>query len=161
MVKDILTTYELASGQKVNLKKTDVYFSTGVVESRLRNLADILGVWVVEKHDKYLGLPTVVGRSKKIITKGVKEKLWKRLQGWKGMLLSKASREILIKAIAQSIPTYVMSVFKLPSCFCDELRSLVAQFWWGRKSGERKIQLGFLERNYVYPRWRGPGFSRL
>lgn len=55
------------------------------------------------------------------------------------MLLSKAGREVFKKAVAQSIPTYVLSVFKLPSSFYDELRSLVAQFWWGQKRGERKI----------------------
>lgn len=54
-----VNTYELASGQKVNLDKTDVCFSSGVVESRRRNLANILGVRVVEQHAKYLGIPTV------------------------------------------------------------------------------------------------------
>ncbi|XP_056685502.1 uncharacterized mitochondrial protein AtMg00310-like [Spinacia oleracea] len=98
-----------------------------------------MGVREVEVHDRYLGLPTMVGRSKKGITRGVKEKLWKKLQRWKGMVLSKAGREVMIKAVAQSLPTYAMSVFKFPSSFCDELRSLVAQFWWGQKQGERKI----------------------
>ncbi|KAK9673871.1 hypothetical protein RND81_12G195100 [Saponaria officinalis] len=32
-----------------------------------------------------------------------------------------------------------MSVFKIPNFFCDEIRKLVAQFWWGQKAGERKI----------------------
>ncbi|XP_074270589.1 putative mitochondrial protein AtMg00310 [Silene latifolia] len=43
------------------------------------------------------------------------------------------------KFVAQSIPTYAMSVFKLPSNFCDELRSLVSRFWWGSENGKRKI----------------------
>lgn len=56
-----------------------------------------------------------------------------------GRGLSKAGREVMIKAVAQSLPTYVMSVFRLPSSFCDEVRSLVSHFWWGQKKGERKI----------------------
>lgn len=88
-----------------------------------------LGVQVVDFHDWYFVLPTVVGRSKKVITRGVKEKLWKELRGWKGMVVYKAGREILIKAVAQSFPTYVMSVFKFPLYFCDKLRSFVVQFW--------------------------------
>ncbi|KAK9741055.1 hypothetical protein RND81_03G078700 [Saponaria officinalis] len=66
-------------------------------------------------------------------------KLFGSPYGWKGTLLSKAGREVLIKAVAQSIPTYAMSVSKLPSTFCDELRRLISQFWWGHNQGERKI----------------------
>ncbi|KAK9684945.1 hypothetical protein RND81_10G244700 [Saponaria officinalis] len=32
-----------------------------------------------------------------------------------------------------------MSVFKLPSKFCDELRSFVTKFWWGASNGKKKI----------------------
>lgn len=133
MVKEILETHEQASGQKVNLDKTDIMFRARVRGERRLLLVNQLGVRLVAKHEKYLGFSTVVRRSKKVIMKGVKEKIWKKLQGWKVMILSKAENEVLIKAIAQSIPTYVMSVFKIPSSFCDEIRSLVAQFWWGKK----------------------------
>ncbi|XP_021723977.1 uncharacterized protein LOC110691367 [Chenopodium quinoa] len=138
-IQDVLSLYEGSSGQKGNFDKTTVSFSKGVAQGRCVDLASKLGVKLVDMHDRYLGLPTVVGRSKKVITKGVKEKLWKKLQGWKGMVLSKAGREVMIKAVAQYLPTYEMSVFKFPSSFCDEIRSLVAQFWWGQKQGERKI----------------------
>ena len=138
-IQEALRVYELFSGQKVNFDKTTLSFSKGVRALRRSEIEQKLGVRVVDVHDRYLGLPTTVGRSKKGITKGVKEKLWKKLQGWKGMILSKAGREVMIKAVAQSLPTYAMSVFKFPSSFCDEIRSLIAQFWWGQKNGERKI----------------------
>ncbi|XP_074310491.1 uncharacterized protein LOC141646518 [Silene latifolia] len=66
-------------------------------------------------------------------------KLCQKLQGWRGQLFSKAGREVLIKAVAQSIPTYAMSVFKLPASFYDELRSIVSRFWWGSANGRGKI----------------------
>ena len=46
-------------------------------------------------------------------------------------MLSRAGKEVLIKAVAQSIPTYTMGVFLLPAKLCDELDSLCARFWWG------------------------------
>lgn len=76
----MLELYELSSGQKVNLEKTIVSFSRGVPLRRRGELTAELGVRGVDVHDLYLGLPTTVGRSKKVITKGVKEKLWKELQ---------------------------------------------------------------------------------
>ncbi|XP_045792036.1 uncharacterized mitochondrial protein AtMg00310-like [Trifolium pratense] len=53
--------------------------------------------------------------------------------------MSYAAREVLIKAVAQSIPTYVMSCFKLPDSLCDHIESMISKFWWGSKHGERKI----------------------
>lgn len=86
VIKKVLRVYEEASGQMVNFDKTTVSFSKGVSVERRGALASLLGVQAVDIHDKYLGLPTVVGRSKKVLTKGVREKLWKRLQGWKGRI---------------------------------------------------------------------------
>ncbi|XP_021761357.1 uncharacterized protein LOC110726197 [Chenopodium quinoa] len=79
----VLHTYESASGQLVNFDKTTVSFSKGVSEDMRVALAGILGVRMVDIHDKYLGLPTVVGRSKRVLTKGIQDKLWKNLQGCK------------------------------------------------------------------------------
>ena len=69
----------------------------------------------------------------------IKVRVWKKLQGWKEKLLSKAGNEILIKAVAQSIPTYAMSCFRLPKTLCDNLQSLFSKFWWGQTNKERKI----------------------
>ena len=44
------------------------------------------------------------------------------------MSLSRARKEILIKIVAQSIPTYTMSVFQLPLKLCDELDTFVPNF---------------------------------
>lgn len=32
-----------------------------------------------------------------------------------------------------------MNCFMLPKTFCDELHQLMAQFWWGNGSEDRKI----------------------
>jgi len=39
--------------------------------------------------------------------------------------LSQAVKEILIKAVALAIPTYTMSVFKLPNTLCNEMTGMV------------------------------------
>ena len=48
-----------------------------------------------------------------------------KLSSWKEKLLSSASKEILIKSVAQAIPTYTISCFKLPDALCDELAGMV------------------------------------
>lgn len=91
-IKQVLSLYEKASGLKVNFEKTNVSFSRRVPAGRCGEITAFLEVQEVDIHDRYLGLPAVVGRSKKVITRGVKEKIWKKLQGWKGMVLSKVGR---------------------------------------------------------------------
>lgn len=100
---------------------------------------DTLGVREVDKHEKYLGLPTIIGRSKKAVFTCLKERIWKKLHGWKEKLLSKPGKEVLIKAVAQAIPTYMMSIFRIPDGLIDEIHSTLARFWWGSKDGDRKI----------------------
>lgn len=82
-------------------------------------------------HDKYLGFPSVVGRSKKEAFASIRNVIWQRIQGFESKKLSSAGKEVLIKSVLQSIPTYAMSCFRLPKTFLEELESLFVRFWWG------------------------------
>ena len=92
-------------------------------------MPQILEVKEVERFESYLGLPTLIGRAKYHTFSYLKDQIWKKLQSWKGLVLSRVGKEILIKAVAQSIPTYTMSVFQLPMKLFDELNSMCARFW--------------------------------
>ena len=71
--------------------------------------------------------------------RGLHNKIAKRVRGWKEKFNSRAEREILIKTLAQVIPTYTMSIFKIPKSLCDDLNSMMAKYWWGQISNEKKI----------------------
>jgi hypothetical protein len=87
---------------------------------------------------KYLGLPTPDGCMNKGKFVSLQSILCRLLMEWGDSLLAQSAREILIKAIAQPIPTYVMRVFKLPALLCDELTKLIRDYWWGAQNGKRK-----------------------
>ncbi|KAL0295512.1 UNVERIFIED_CONTAM: hypothetical protein Sangu_2508300 [Sesamum angustifolium] len=97
-----------------------------------------LGVRRAAKHDKYLGLPSVVGRSKREVFDSIREKVWKWICSWDEKQLSQAGKEVIIKAIMQAIPTYAMGVFRFPETLIHELQSMIADFWWNNKEN-RKI----------------------
>lgn len=59
----------------------------------------------------------------------IMNKVEKVLQGWKRSLFSVAGKEILIKGVGLAIPSYVMSVFKIPKRICEEIKRNFAQFW--------------------------------
>ena len=66
----------------------------------------------------------------------MKEKIAKKMFGWKEKMLSIGGREILRKAVAQAIPTYTMSYFLLPKGLCDEIEGMMRRFWWGQREQE-------------------------
>ncbi|KAL6211771.1 hypothetical protein ACLB2K_016994 [Fragaria x ananassa] len=136
LLKQCLLLYERAAGQKVNFQKSVVAFGSGLLEEQKSLIATFLGVPVVPFHEKYLGLPIVAGRNKKEMFSRIHERLDQHLQGWQSRLLSKAGKTILIKAVAQVIPSYTMSVFKLSKGVCRIYQSKVANYWWG--SGGKK-----------------------
>ncbi|XP_058776904.1 uncharacterized protein LOC131651249 [Vicia villosa] len=143
-IMNILKVYQEASGQVVNLDKSEASFSQNVLDDVKERIHNRMQVKTVMRHSKYLGLPIILGRSKKEIFSMVIDRVWKKIKGWKEKYLSRSGKEILIKAVAQAIPSYVMSCFRLPAGVCHEIESMLAKFWWGAKNGERKAldQLG-------------------
>ena len=61
---EILQLYEAASGQKFNAKKSSVIFSHNTPEESRRMVLDILGPMQDTRLGKFLGLPSIIGRSK-------------------------------------------------------------------------------------------------
>lgn len=43
--------------------------------------------------------------------------------------LSRAGREVLVKGVAQAIPSYVMSCFLLPDGLCSQIEAMISRFY--------------------------------
>uniref|UniRef100_A0A2N9EX83 Reverse transcriptase domain-containing protein n=1 Tax=Fagus sylvatica TaxID=28930 RepID=A0A2N9EX83_FAGSY len=138
-IQDILRTYERASGQQINQDKTTLFFSSSTREETQNEIKDALRLPVIRQYENYLGLPSMVGRAKYKSFTQLKDRVWNKIQGWKGKLLSQAGREVLIKAVVQAIPAYTMNVFKLPKKLCADLERMVRDFWWGHSGEARKV----------------------
>ena len=124
-VLEILSSYERVLGQKLNRDKTSLFFSKSTAFDMQNYIMTEFGVFEVKHYEDYLGLPALVGRNKRAHFDKLKQCVWKGLQGWEGKLLSQAGREVLIKSVIQSIPTYAMSCFKLLVTLCHEIESLI------------------------------------
>jgi hypothetical protein len=122
-----LDIYERASGQKVNLEKTSIFFSKNTKEEMWISILQETRLHPIQRYESYLGLPALIGRSRISTFNYIKS----RMNGCKGKFLSHAGKEILIKAVLQAISTYTMSVFRLPTTLCREINMLMSKFWWG------------------------------
>lgn len=99
-LKQLLDDYERVFGQAINYAKFGIYFSKNVTDDRREEIKTVMGVQNALNTGHYLGLPSLVGRSKRDIFSYIKDRLWKKLQGWKNQKLSKVGKEILIKTAA-------------------------------------------------------------
>ena len=126
---NILAKYERASDQQINRARTTLFFSKSTSADMQNRIKDMVGVTVVQQYEKFLGLPSLVGRNKKESFTHIKQQIWMKLQGWESKLLSQAGSEILIKVVAQALPTYTMSCFKLPLTLCNEIEALIRKFF--------------------------------
>ena len=61
------------------------------------------------------------------------------VMGWEEKYISKAGRKVLIKTVAQAIPIYSISIFKIPKATYDGINSALAKYWWRQTRNERKI----------------------
>lgn len=116
-----------------------MFISPNVRNEKRKRLMNALGIHVEMYEEKYLGLPLVLGKSKKDFFGNLRDRIGVKVKGWMERFLSKAGRGTLIKSIAQSIPNYAMSYFALPKLLLDDIRKLVSDFWWGQKKGEKKM----------------------
>ncbi|XP_012477839.2 uncharacterized protein LOC105793478 [Gossypium raimondii] len=127
-VRNILKEYELASGQKINLGKSLIYFGANVGEELRAEICGTLGVSWASNPDKYLGLPMMVGRKKKWAFSNFVDRFRKRISGWSIRYLSMGGKEVFIKAVLQALPIYVMQYFELPKTFCHQLEAKVGSY---------------------------------
>lgn len=82
-ILNVLDTYQRASGQVVNMEKSEVSYSRNVRDIDKQMICNQMKVKTVEHHSRYLGLPVVFGRSKRDIFSFVQERVWKKLKGRK------------------------------------------------------------------------------
>ncbi|XP_058776331.1 uncharacterized protein LOC131650640 [Vicia villosa] len=156
---ELLKTYATASGQEINLAKSEVFFSRNLSVPAQEDIAKIMGVRHVLGTGSYLGLPSMIGRSKKETFAFIKDRIWKRINSWSGRALSKAGKEVMIKSVLQSIPAYIMSVYIIPDEVVDDIEKMLNSFWWGGGNNNKGIQWLAWEKLSYSKRDGGLGFK--
>ena len=128
-LNEILRIYGEASGQYVNHDKSSIYFSSNTPAQLRHQLKAILNIAVEAFSERYLGLPTAVGRTTSGTFDHIGERARGKMQGWSEKLLACAGRETPLKSVVQAIPTYTMSTFLLTKKVCKSLTSPMAKYF--------------------------------
>ncbi|KAL8135470.1 hypothetical protein AgCh_010202 [Apium graveolens] len=129
----LLHKFKRASGQKVNFEKTSIFFSPKTISSNKEEVCRVLHMQEADEMSKYLGLPDMLSRNKSAIPGFQKDKVKNQVRGWDGRYVVRSVKEILIKFVAQTLPSCAMSVFLLPFDVIKDIERTLAKYWWGSK----------------------------
>ena len=120
------------SGLQLNRAKSS-FVGFGLATVEIWRCAEILATPIETLPIRYLGLPLTDRRLRTQNWQPVVEKVEKvekRLGGWRGRLLSRGGRLVLVKAVLSAIPTYFMSAFRMPAGVWRRLKSVMRSFFW-------------------------------
>ncbi|XP_048229537.1 uncharacterized protein LOC125370011 [Ricinus communis] len=127
--KNCLHQYELEFGHLINFEKSAISFSPNTNNNKIEYVKQLFGFSMVYGHHVYIGLPTFSMRNKWIQFGYLRDKVVHRLSGWKHKLFFLGGKETLIISVIQSLPTYVMSFFRITISTLDDIERLCARFW--------------------------------
>lgn len=83
----------------ISFPKSSITFSENTPIEVQKLFCETLQITHDNKPGKYPGIQTELGISKSEALNWVKERIFSKLNGWKGLLLSHGDREILIKSV--------------------------------------------------------------
>ncbi|KAL4273826.1 hypothetical protein GQ457_13G020550 [Hibiscus cannabinus] len=117
VISSILTEFGYFSGHRVNVRKSQIYFSPNTSPDAIDAICTLLSM-----------APTPsLGKAK--------------LNGWTASSLSLAGRVTLASSVLAAIPTFFMQTMRLPIRVCSEIDKIVRGFIWGSSAASRKIYL--------------------
>jgi hypothetical protein len=125
------------------------------------DLSKIMGVRHVLGTGNYLGLPSMIGRKKKETFSQIKDRIWKRINSWRGRALSRTGKEVMIKSVLHAIPSYVMSIYLILETTIKEIERMINSFWWGGGVNNKGIKWLAWDRMTFPKAYGGMGFRDL
>lgn len=103
----------------------------------------------------------MVGRRKIRFFNDIMLSVLSKLTSWQSKFFSCGGNEVLIKAIAQAMPRYAMSLFKIPLSICKDIKKVISRVWWGSSKDHKSIHWAIWERLCHAKIWGGMGFRDL
>lgn len=126
----ILRCFNLVSGLKINFHKSCLY-GVGLEGIEMDFGALIFCCQKGQLPFIHLGIPISANMNRVINWKPIFDKFKSSLSGWKERTLSFGGRLTLIKSVLGSLPTFYLSIFKVPAKVLKDLERIRRRFLWG------------------------------
>lgn len=152
-IRECLESYEKALGQVINFDKSALTFSPQTKTLNQERVKHFLQIRESRSRELYLGAPSFSLKNKRVQFGFLKERMLRKIDSWRHKYFSKGGNEVLTKAVLQTIPTFTMGCFRVPTSLLKELEMICARFWWefsqekGECTGNRGIVCANQRRN--------------
>ena len=107
----LLTRYEKASGQYINVDKSSITFSKRTPGTLKQAVKSKLNISKEGGVGKYLGLPEHFGKRKRDIFSSIVERIIQKAKGWSNKFLSTAGKMMMLQSVLSLIPSHAMTSF--------------------------------------------------
>ena len=124
----LLDVFANCSGLRLNREKSE-FTGFGLSQEEESQCSRALSTPVGALPIRYLGLPLSAGQLRVADWQPVVGKVEQRLEGWKAKILSKGGRLVLLRSVLSAIPTFYLSVFKIPGSIEQRLSGLMWRFF--------------------------------
>lgn len=139
VMKQYLEIFCVASGQKVNFHKSQVFFSANVDEVLQQQICEVAGLCRLNEIGMYLGFPMFYGWVTKYTFILLLNKIEDHLAKWKAYVLSFVGRVSLAKSVLTILQNHLMQTLYLLRVVCDEFHKMIHQFIWGDCHGKQHV----------------------
>ena len=141
--KSEINRYCLASGSKINLRKSHIY-GWNITPGDMLDISRVLNMDGVVSWESfsYLGVPIFKTKSKSSAWTPIVDKIKRKIIGWGIAWLNLAGKVILIKAVLNSFLIYQCSLLLASVKIITQIEGLIKSFLWQRRdSGGKRIAL--------------------
>ncbi|XP_055824355.1 uncharacterized protein LOC129892841 [Solanum dulcamara] len=128
---DMAKVYETTSGQLINKDKSQFMLPLNTNPDIIDRIGRITGFKCTHGPITYLGCPLYIGRQRIIYYTGMVSKVISKIRGWQNKILSFGGRATLVKSVLQSLPIYLLSAIRPTATTINQIKSLIANFFWG------------------------------
>ena len=142
-------------------KKSTIAFSSDVDKAVAQNISTISNIPLKPQLEKYLGIPSIIGRINLGTFQHLLDQIEGRLEGWKSKNLTLVVRIILAKFVLTATPSYSMQSTLLPVSLCNNIDKRVRNFLWGSSHEKRRIHVANWDTVTIAKEYRGLGIRNM
>jgi hypothetical protein len=150
----VLDNYARMTGLVTNPNKS-TFATIHIPQNLVPTVEKLLGCKAKPFPMKYLGLPLTIKKPTKDLFLPLLTSLQQKLASWKGSMLSKGGRLILVNSVLNALPIYFMQAFLLPAWLIKHIERTKMRFFWKGDTTQTKGGIFIAWANTCIPKTHG------